>query len=391
MIDLSFLKKYSEKIQKSKSVVDKFWNFDLEDRNPVIVFKYPNYSMSQDLLVDWDKYLTDKELSLQTKIEAIKEHLELIDDEYLPYIDIFMGTPLIPSAFGCKVKFFKDKDPWAEGKIINDYKDIDKITIPDFKKSILMKNTIDFIDYYKAQTNGKLPVSLPDVQGPLSVAIDLMGTEKAYLGFNDDPERMKKLFEIISETIVKFLNIILGKIDDNEYLFDWLGIYGPKEKRAIRISEDNIISVSKELYKEFIEPFHTKIINELNGGVIHWCGNGKHNFSNIVGINKITGIHNTSMGDTVVIKEQIEELNLLYKNQNKKVFYLNCLSSPCDMDDIDYLIEDSRKYKGTLINIGFPTNNFGISYNFKKDRFGYENFRQDPLEIIKEFLRRNKK
>ena len=389
MANLSFLKKYSEKIQRSKNRVNRFWDFESDDRNPIIIFKYPNYNLSQELLVDWDKYLTDKELSLQVKLEAIKEHLEFIDDDYIPYIDIFMGTPLVASAFGCEVEFFKDKDPWVRGAVINDYKEIDKITVPDLKRKGLTKETIDLIEYYKSATNGKLPISLPDIQGPLSVAIDLMGAEKVYMGFHDDPKRMRDLLDIISEAIVKFINIILKKIDDNEYIFDWLGIYGPREKRGIRISEDNIISISEGLYKEFIEPVHIRIIDEINGGIIHWCGNGRHNFNNIARIEKITGIHNSSMGDASIIREQMEELNLLYKKDNKEVFYFNCLGLPCSKDDIDDLIKDSKKYKGTLINTGVPIDDFGISYNYKKDKFGYKKFKEDPLEILKELLRKN--
>ena len=387
IINLDFLKKYSERVQKSKEVIQKAWNFEKVPYIPTIVYNYPNYTLDQKLLVSWDKYLLEKELSLTIKIKSIKDHLKKLDDDYIPYIDTFMGTPVSASSFDAKVRFFKDKDPWIIDRAIKSIKEIDKLKKPDTKKSGLTKIILDFIDYWKIETNDKIPISIPDIQSPVSVGIDLMGAEKFYLGLLDDPNRIHKLLEIITEVIIDFLKILIPKVEHESGFFEWTGIYFPKNKGKVRISEDNLVSVSSNMYLEFMQPYHEMIFKETGGGIIHWCGDGSNNFSNILEIDNLTGVHNSSMGDLNLIADQVQKLNIINNKFNKKIVYFNSMGVPSSEKMVNKILKVIKKNNG-YINQIFNTNTFGSVFYLTKSGPSFGKFVDEPQFTINSFLKK---
>ena len=178
MNNLSFLEIYKEKIEINKEIISKFWNFKLENSIPLIIYLPPYYSFKKGFLISAGKYFSDHISALEVQLDSIKSHLENISDNYIPCLNTYFGTSVFASAFGGKIKFFDDKEPWIENIVINDYKDIDKLKIPDPKTPGLLKEIFFRIESWKKATNDKIPICIPDVQGPLSVAIDLMGATK---------------------------------------------------------------------------------------------------------------------------------------------------------------------------------------------------------------------
>ena len=387
VFNLDFLDKYKDRIQKSKELIKRFWNFEKTSYIPTIVYNYSNYNLRQEMLVPCDKYLLDKELSLKVKLKSIEEHLKYINDEYIPVIDTFMGCPVIASTFGGKVDFFRDKDPWIKSRIINDLKDIDSIKKPDPRKTGLAKKTLEFIDYWKIETDGKIPISIPDIQGPLSVGIDLMGAQKFYLGLFDDPNRIHKLLGIIAETVIDFLKILYSKIEEEDGLYEWTGIFFPKGKGGVRISEDNLISISSDIYLEFLQPYNEMILKEVGGGIIHWCGDGSNNFESVLTTQNLTGVHNSSMGDMNLIISQISRLNNIKEKDNKKLVYFSSMALPSRKSTVKELLEEQKGFNGLVNQIFLPTNNFGTAFYTERKKQGYEKFIDEPIDIMNEFLR----
>jgi uroporphyrinogen-III decarboxylase len=390
-MNIDFLNKYSDRIQETKKTIKSVWNYEDVTHIPSVVYFYPNYGFKRDKFVPWDKYLKNKELSLQIKLNAIKEHLENIDDDYLPYIDSFTGTPLIASAFGGKVKFFSDKDPWIEDRIIKDYKDIDKLKKPNARNSEFLKMTLEYIDYWKKETKDIIPISLPDIQGPLSVAIDLMGAQLFYLGLYDAPSKIHNLLQIISELLIDYLKIVIKKVKNEDGIFDWTGILFPNGKGCARISEDNLISLSSDMYIEFLKPYNEQILKEIGGGIIHWCGNGENNFGNVISLKGLTGIHNSSMGDLDLMISQIDKLNNLEIKTAKKIIYFNGIIMPVEKKFVKEILSKQSGYRGFFNHIFVPVNDYGISYyNSVDKKGGYEKYRDDHYEILSEFLKHSR-
>ncbi len=386
MIDLDFLKKYAEKIAKTKQEILAFWNLEDIGKIPAIVWIPGFYSFSKGLLCSPRDYYLDKELNLQVQIESLHSHLEYLQDAYLPHIDSYIGTPVIASAFGGDVTYFQDKDPWLAQPIIHEYKDIDHIKKPDAKESGLMKKIFEWVDYWKLQTDDQIPISLTDIQGPLSVAIDLMGASKFFMGLVDDPKRIKTLLAIITEVTIEFLNLLYPKIEIEDGLHEWTGIFFPTGKGKLRLSEDNLISISPEMYRDFLHSYNEEIFNSLDGGLIHWCGNGNNNFENVLTTQNLTGIHNSSMGDMDLILDQIERVHEVNETEGEKIVYFSSMVLPTRKNKVRELLQRQRNTKGVMNCIFYSLDNYGVCFDHPDGKGGYAKLEDDPFDILSHFF-----
>jgi hypothetical protein len=385
MVNLDFLNRYEEKIVKSRKVFASFWELEKMDHTPAAVWIPGFYSIDRGMLCSPGEYFTDKEINLNVQMESIESHLKNLDDVYIPHIDTFIGTPVIASVFGGKIKYFKDKDPWIENHIINDYKDIDRLKKPDPLKVGLTKKILEWIDFWKSATRDRIPMSITDMQGPLSVAIDLMGASKFYLGLYDDPKRVKKLLEIIAEVFIDFINIIYPRVAVEDGVNEWTGIFIPSGRGKCRLSEDNLISISSEMYSEFLHPFNEMIFKETGGGILHWCGDGSNNFENVLTSDCLTGVHNSSLGDMDLIIRQIGDINRLNTDTGKRMVYFSSMVLPNKKRWVYELLQRQRGCRGVLNFVFLPLDGYGVSFDTGEGKGGYKEMEDDSIEIVKEF------
>jgi len=386
VVNPHFLKKYEERVVYSKKVIKSFWNFEKLPYIPTLVWLPPYYSLRNGLLTTAYEYYTNDELALRVQIESIKERLEVLEDDYIPYLDSYMGTCVLASAFGGGVRYFENQDPWVARAVVDDYRDIDRIKKPRIKESEMIMKVINRIDFWKKEVGDTIPISMPDPQGPLSIAIDLMGMQNLYLGFFDDPSRMHKLLEMITELIIDFQKVLYPRLESEDGVFEWTGIFFPKSKGRIRISEDNLISISPELYTEFAQPYNEIILRELGGGIIHWCGNGQNNFENVLSTSCLTGIHNSTMGDISLIFDQIVRIQEKNRNEHKNLVYFSSMVTPSRKSWIAGLLKRQKGFRGVINQVFFSTSKYGIMFIEGADG-GYERFQDDQIDIIKEFFK----
>jgi hypothetical protein len=387
MVDLGFLARHSERIARSRKAIEAFWNLEKQERTPVTVYVPSYYNIATGKACSAGKYYTDKATNLAAQIDSMAARLQVVDDDYLPHIDSFLGTPVIASAFGGRVQFFEDKDPWIEGPVIHEPRDIDRLKKPDSAKVGLTRRILEWIGYWKSQTRGLLPVSVTDIQGPLSVAIDLMGASSFYLALYDEPKRVKSLLAIITETLVDFLKLLYPLIEEQDGLHEWTGLFFPEGCGRCRLSEDNLISLSPQMYMEFIHPYNQIIFREIGGGTLHWCGDGSNNFKNALSTRGLKGIHNSSMGDMDLIIRQIEEIQRINAESGSRLVYFSSMILPNDAEKARELVRRQKGLGGVLTFIFYTLDDYGLSFG-QGDQQGYRKLKADPREILKVFLDR---
>ncbi len=386
-MDLGFLARHSERIARSRKAIGAFWNMEEQDHIPATAYIPSYYNIATGATCSAGKYYTDKEVNLRTQIESIAARLQTIEDDYLPHVDSFLGTPVIASAFGGKIQYFEDKDPWIEGPIIHAPRDIDRLKKPNPAKTGLTSRILEWIDYWKAETRGLLPVSITDIQGPLSVAIDLMGASSFYLALYDEPRRVKALLGIITETLIEFLKQLYPLIEEQDGLHEWTGLFFPKGCGRCRLSEDNLISLSPQMYLEFIHPYNEIIFGEIGGGILHWCGDGSQNFKTVLSTKNLKGIHNSSMGDMDLIIRQVEQIQRMNADTGGKVVYFSSMMLPNQVEKARELVRRQKGLRGVLNFIFYTLDDYGLSFGQDEQR-GYRKLKDDPMKILKAFLHR---
>ncbi|HZW00564.1 MAG TPA: uroporphyrinogen decarboxylase family protein, partial [Candidatus Deferrimicrobium sp.] len=109
----------------------------------------------------------------ETKITA---HLATYDDIYVPYLFPWYGTVVVPSALGCPIVFQPGEEPAVEGPAISQPAQVARLVPPDPERDGLMPRVLACIDHFRAHSD--LPVSFTDNQGPLNIALNLVGLER---------------------------------------------------------------------------------------------------------------------------------------------------------------------------------------------------------------------
>jgi len=243
------------------------------------------------------EYWESPQVMIAFQEEAFESHLSKVDDDTIPYFMPWFGTGVLASAFGSDVIMASGKgdDPAIQGIIINEIKDIAGLKKIDPYNDGLMPKVLEFMEY--AKTHSDLPIGLTDMNSPLSTATQLCGYENLFIWMYEEPEAVKDLLTIITESLIDWVKLqkeIIGEpLDSSNGL---QGVWSPKGT-GIWLSDDDIVSVGSKQYGEFIVPQYSKIFSAFGGGSLHFCGSGLHQADNILSIKDIKAVNNSPMGN----------------------------------------------------------------------------------------------
>lgn len=270
--------------------------------NTPCYFGFGNYPMPKD-------YWSNPESMVRYQEKGFEKHLSLVEDDTVPYFMPWFGTGVTASAFGCKIKNatgFGD-DPGVSSTCITSVQEIAKLKIPDPYKDGLMPTVLNFIDY--ARKNSDLPIGLTDMNSPLCTAAQLVGYDNLYVWMYEEPEAVYELFDIIEETMIKWVKV--QKEHAGEPLDSSSGLQGLWSPKGVGIwfSDDDLVSMNPELYEKFIVPVHSRIFEVFGGGTVHFCGKGIHQVQNLRNTKHIRAVNNSPMGDFDTFGKLSKELS----------------------------------------------------------------------------------
>lgn len=116
-------------------------------------------------------------------------------------------------------------------------------------------------------------IYMADTEGPCGIMEMLFGSEFYYL-FSDDPELIHLTMEIITDEFLLFSRAWHKAFPpfDETHRMDW----GWLHRGHTLIREDTATNISRAMYDEFVFPYDARIMRELGGGAIHFCGRGDH-------------------------------------------------------------------------------------------------------------------
>jgi uroporphyrinogen-III decarboxylase len=214
----------------------------------------------------------------RTYYDQVKE----IDDDFVPYLMPWFGTIVAASAFGCKIEFPYKQDPAANPRFypVQTADDIKQLQIPDPDQDGLMPKVLDFLRYMKG--NSFLPVGITDFQGPLTTANQLMGYDKLIYLMHDSPNLAHELMDKVTEGLIRWVKKQKEVIGEawNECISDQQ-VYTGKHA-GVWFSDDDAVLISAKMYKEFVVPYNSRILETFGGGCVHYCGNATHHADNFL-------------------------------------------------------------------------------------------------------------
>ena len=143
----------------------------------------------------------------------------------------------------------------------------------------------------------------PDMQGPMDLCEMLWGSE-LFMDLIDKPELVHRILELLTDTYVEFMRVWDDVVDANGR--NWAAHWGMMHAGKIMIRTDSGMNLSPQIYDEFIRPCDQRLLNELGGGAVHFCGRGSHYIASTCSMDRIYAINPS--------QPHLNETETIYRN-----------------------------------------------------------------------------
>jgi len=128
----------------------------------------------------------------------------------------------------------------------------------------------------------------PDLQGPIDV-VELLWGSAMYYAFCEEPDKVRAVTELITETYIRFLKrwlAIAPPRGDGTYMAHW----GALLKGQVMLRDDSIVNLSPSTYAEFVKPYDERVLETFGCGAVHFCGCGDHCIKTMTDSGRVTAI-----------------------------------------------------------------------------------------------------
>jgi len=128
----------------------------------------------------------------------------VLNDDYLPCIEIATGTEIFGEAFGCSVYRPSDNMPFAI-PLIKTSSEAIKIKIPKLEDTKFW-NLLEIAEKSRALVGGNALVKLPDMQCPMDIVATIWDKTDLFVAMYEEPEAVKELCNKVSQFVSSFLD-----------------------------------------------------------------------------------------------------------------------------------------------------------------------------------------
>ena len=213
----------------------------------------------------------DMKRSLEWQLGGLKKSMEYRMD--IPnFIEPWYGIGPTASAFGLEY-IWKERQAPAIRFAFEDTESALRFPgIKPIRETAIGQHTLEMVRYFMDQSRGLLPVSLCDVQSPLNVAGNIIEVNNFLMDTMINPEVVGEFLKLLGELIAEFTADQLKILGDRVV---WPGHGFPSSRvfSGFGASDDNIMLITPEAYRDLAVPSLLKMTENLPEPVFHSCGN----------------------------------------------------------------------------------------------------------------------
>uniref|UniRef100_A0A7V3YHU9 Uroporphyrinogen decarboxylase (URO-D) domain-containing protein n=1 Tax=Candidatus Caldatribacterium californiense TaxID=1454726 RepID=A0A7V3YHU9_9BACT len=266
-------------LDEKKRFLQRFWR--REERGPVFYIGSPARNAFQGNTLPSFEELLNLELS------RLMARRHILDFD-IPALRTDFGTGIFPSAFGCPLRYEEGRYPWSEPIIFDDPSAVYRLRKPSVTDGLLGR-VLEFTRFAVQRTEGKFPIKMTDLQGPLDIVYLLWESNSFFLALFDAPQAVHHLLNIVTELLIEFVKAQKTHALGAEFIPCHLPHYIPWGE-GICVSEDLLALLSPDLYREFALPYLNALSDEFGGIFIHSCGNFTQNLDVLCEVRGLKGV-----------------------------------------------------------------------------------------------------
>jgi len=186
------------------------------------------------------------------------------DITFIPGFWVEYGMANEPSGFGSIIKWYNNSTP-VPHPVIASADEISRLKVPNPEKDGLMPFVLRLYQHAEEKLNlTPYAIKMVAARGPLAIAAWVYGVTKLMLDIKRNPQVVKRLLEITTETTIKWLKAQIGALSTVE---------------SVMVLDDIVGFLSPADYDEFAHPYLKAIFGEFTGYIKVY-----HNDSNTTAI-----------------------------------------------------------------------------------------------------------
>lgn len=208
--------------------------------------------------------------SLQWQLGALQKSMEYQAD--VPnFLEPWYGIGMAACSFGIDYIWNEGQSPVVKPA----FQSIDEALASDIKQvheTPVGKHSLEMIEYFMDQTQGKLPVSMGDIQSPFNNATNIVDASSFFLSMIMEPDKVLRFLDTLAELEIVFYRE-QEKLIGNCLVKPGHGFASSRVFDGFGMSDDNVVMVDEESYLSWVAPSFEKLGRTFGGPVHHSCGN----------------------------------------------------------------------------------------------------------------------
>jgi hypothetical protein len=242
--------------------------------------------------------------NLQARIEwALKkyqmqlEQLAWLDDDTIPFLDLFTGSEIFAAAFGCPVYYPPGDMPFTM-PCIRSASEVSAVQIPGLDAPPIAA-LFAMAEELRRRAGSDALMHMVDMQSPMDVAAQIWDKTQFYPAMIQSPEAVRELADKVRVFQIRFLDEWFARFG-REFIAHYPDYY---MKSGISISEDEIGAVSGKMFNNFFLP-EINALSERYGGIgINTSTYARHQWNNLKKIPALRLLNINQPGD--VLREAV--------------------------------------------------------------------------------------
>lgn len=287
------------RIEDNKAFLRRLWNLENDER-PGFMIGYvgprlkggkpvPSALFSTDGPDTVRDRLLDPEKFLQAQLTEIEGQLAYTGD-YVPSLCPALGVVGIPSAFGSEVIWWENDLPAVKPAIGANLAQINDLPVPDVRDGELGR-MLDYTQYFLERTDGRFPIRVADIQGPLDSAALIVGHNAFLEAMLTHPDEVHHVLELVTDLTIRFVKAQRDIV--TSYGAEFVpSLHQPwiPDGLGIGISNDECVMISAAMHNEFHVPYLNRLAAEFGGVYVHSCGKWGHQFASLEAVHNLRGM-----------------------------------------------------------------------------------------------------
>jgi hypothetical protein len=226
---------------------------------------------------------------LAAQLEEVEGQSKLRGD-LVPALCPTLGVIAVPSAFGSEVLWWENDFP-AVRPLVGDRPELVRTLRRPRTTDGQLGRILDYTRVFLERTEGRMPVRLGDIQGPIDNAALIFGHTSFLEALLTAPREVHALLDMVTDLMIEFAEAqrALVRAAGAEFVPSSFQPWIP-DGLAISVANDVGVMLSPDLHDEFSVPYLDRLSDAFGGIYIHSCGDWTRLFPSLEKVRGLRGL-----------------------------------------------------------------------------------------------------